>query len=107
MHKKLLIIAHQPSTNTQQMASAFIAGSRAAEAENVSISMVAPLECQPKQLLDADAVLIFTTENLGYMAGTTKDWFDRVYYPVLESKQGLPYALVIRAGTDGTGTRER
>ena len=36
MHKKLLIIAHQPSTNTQQMASAFIAGSRAAEAENVS-----------------------------------------------------------------------
>ena len=67
MHKKLLIIAHQPSTNTQQMASAFIAGSRAAEAENVSISMVAPLECQPKQLLDADAVLIFTTENLGYM----------------------------------------
>ena len=105
MHKKLLIIAHRPSANTQQMASAFIAGSRAAEAENVSISMVAPLECQPKQLLDADAVLIFTTENLGYMAGTTKDWFDRVYYPVLELKQGLPYALVIRAGTDGTGTR--
>ena len=105
MHKKLLIVAHQPSANTQQMLDACIAGSTAAEAENVSISIVAPLDCQPHQLLAADAVIILTTENLGYMAGATKDWFDRVYYPVLELKQGLPYALVIRAGSDGTGTQ--
>ena len=73
--------------------------------DNVSTLIVAPLDCQPNQLLDADAVIILTTENLGYIAGTTKDWFDRVYYPVLELKQGLPYALVIRAGLDGTGTK--
>jgi hypothetical protein len=105
MNKKILIVAHQPSPNTQQMVAALISGSEAAEADNVSTLIVAPLDCQPNQLLDADAVIILTTENLGYMAGTTKDWFDRVYYPVLELKQGLPYALVIRAGLDGTGTK--
>jgi multimeric flavodoxin WrbA len=82
-----------------------MAGSRAADTENVEVLIVAPLDCQAKQLLNADAVVILTTENLGYMAGATKDWFDRVYYPVLELKQGLPYALIIRAGIDGTGTQ--
>ena len=105
MHKKLLIVAHQPSANTQQMLNACIAGTKAAETDMVEVFIAAPLDCQPSQLLDADAVIILTTENLGYMAGATKDWFDRVYYPVLEPKQGLPYALVIRAGLDGTGTQ--
>jgi hypothetical protein len=105
MLKKLLIIAHQPSTNTQAMVDACLKGTLSAETSDVAVSVVAPLECSPEQVLEADAVIIITTENLGYMAGATKDWFDRVYYPVLELKQGLPFALVIRAGLDGTGTK--
>jgi len=105
MQKKLLIVAHQPSANTKKLVEACVNGTAAAESDEVLVCIVEPLECTPEQVLEADAVIILTTENLGYMAGATKDFFDRVYYPVLQKKQGMPFAVVIRAGLDGTGTQ--
>jgi multimeric flavodoxin WrbA len=37
------------------------------------------------------------------MAGLMKEFFDRVYYPVLDQLNGRPYALLVCAGSDGTG----
>ena len=103
--KQLLIVAHAPSPNTRKLAEAALRGARHPDIEQVETRWVPPLEAQPQDVLQADAIILGTTENLGYMSGALKDFFDRCYYPLLEEKQGLPCALYIRAGMDGTGTR--
>ncbi|EKF75400.1 hypothetical protein A11A3_03549 [Alcanivorax hongdengensis A-11-3] len=104
MSKHLLIVAHAPSANTLRLREAAARGAGHADIENVSVTVKAPLDAGPDDIRACDAILMGTTENLGYMSGALKDFFDRSYYPVLEEKQGLPCALYIRAGHDGTGT---
>jgi len=62
-----------------------------------------PLDANADDVLEADGLLLGTTENFGSMSGLIKDFMERIYYPVLEQKQGMPYALFIKAGEDGQG----
>ena len=103
--RRLLIVAHAPSAHTLQLRDAVIHGASSAEADGLDIRHLPPLEAGPEDVLAAQAIILGTPENLGYMSGALKDFFDRIYYPCLELTQGLPYALYIRAGHDGTGTR--
>ena len=80
-------------------------GARHDDINDVEVVVKAPLEAGPDDVLNANGVILGTTENLGYMSGALKDFFDRSYYPLLGKTQGLPYTLYIRAGLDGTGTR--
>jgi hypothetical protein len=103
MSKRLLIVAHAPSENTLSLRAAVERG--ALSETGIDVKVVAPLQAGPDDVLAAQAVILGTTENLGYMSGALKDFFDRSYNPLLEKTQGLPCALYIRAGSDGTGTR--
>ncbi len=104
MRKRLLIVAHAPSPNTIAMKDAALRGAQHPDIEQVDTHWIPPLAAGPDHVLAADAILFGTTENLGTLSGALKDFFDRSYYPVLEKKQGLPCALYVRAGNDGTGT---
>jgi len=86
------------------MLGAIVRGAESATDNRIEIAAQTAFETKSDQVIQAHAIILGTTENLGYMSGGLKDFFDRVYYPCLEKTQGLPYSLVIRAGQDGTGT---
>jgi len=101
--KQLLIVAHAPSSNTLKLLESVQRG--ASGFDDVAVTVQSPFAARPQDVLATDGIILGTTENLGYMSGALKDFFDRIYYPCLEETQGRPYALYIRARHDGTGTR--
>ena len=103
--KTLLIVAHSPSDNTQKLVDACSRGASHKDIDGVRIRVVPPLQASPEDVRRADAVILGTTENFGYMSGALKDFFDRIFYPCLEQTEALPCAVYIRAGLDGTGTK--
>lgn len=103
--RQLLIVGHVPSVNTQALRDAVERGARHLDIAGVDVTVLSPFDAGADDVRAADAVILGTTENLGYMSGALKDFFDRTYYAVIDDTQGLPYAVYIRAGLDGTGTR--
>ena len=103
--KHLLIVAHNPSDNTQKLVDATLRGARHEDIDGVEVKHIPPLQAVADDVLRADAIILGTTENFGYMSGALKDFFDRIYYPCLEHTEAMPFATYIRAGLDGTGTK--
>ena len=87
------------------MTGALVKGASHADIGGIDVRLTAPLETGPEEVLDADAIILGTTENFGYMSGGMKDFFDRIYYPCLKKTESLPFAMFIRAGNDGLGAR--
>ncbi len=105
MNKRLLIIAHAPSPNIQRMIDAVLRGAGNEEINHVDTLFIPAFDAVAEDVIKSDAVILATPENLGYMSGALKDFFDRNYYPCMDKIDGLPCAILIRAGNDGTGTR--
>lgn len=99
--KQLLIVFHSMTGAAEQLAAAAAAGAR--EEPAVQTRLVTAASAGVDDMLLADGYLFATPENLATMAGLMKDFFDRVYYPVLDRINGRPYAAIIAAGTDGMG----
>jgi multimeric flavodoxin WrbA len=99
--KSLLIVYHSMTGAAEQLAHAAAAGARDEPA--VKTKLLRAASAGVDDVLAAHGYLFATPENLATMAGQMKDFFDRVYYPVLDRLNGRPYAVIIAAGTDGTG----
>ena len=102
--KKLLIVANQPSLNTTHLATKTLAGAQHPDISGVQSSLRQPLDANAEDVLDSDGIIIGSTENFGAIAGLVKDFLERIYYPCLDHTQGMPWALYVRAGNDGSGT---
>jgi multimeric flavodoxin WrbA len=85
------------------MADAVIRGATHEDIEGVEVRTKTALEADADDLLWADAFILGTPENFGYMSGALKYFLDRVYYPCEGKIAGRPWALFVRAGNDGTG----
>ncbi|MEM6986895.1 MAG: flavodoxin family protein [Pseudomonadota bacterium] len=101
---RILMVANKPSENTARLWDAARRGLIHPDVEGPGADCFEPLDATPQHLLEARAVLIGTTENFGYMSGLVKDFFERTYYTCEGQTEGMPYAVYIRAGRDGTGT---
>ena len=99
----LLVYGGHPGGRTDRLRAAVEAGVRDV-GERLQLTSRPALQCGADELLRAHAVLLGTPEHFGYMSGALKDFFDRSFYPAEGKTAGLPYALFVSAGTDGTGT---
>jgi len=105
MSKTVLLIAHTPSPNTLALATAAMESVASHDTGDVVMQCLSPFDVSTTDVTTAAAVIIGTTENIGYMAGATKDMFDRCYNDWLDSTAAKPVAIYIRAGLDGTATK--
>lgn len=101
--KHLLIVSNCPAESARQIQQAVANGAADPEISGIQVVVKEPLDAGIDDVMLADGFLLGSTENFGYMSGLMKDFFERIYYAVLEEKQGLPYGLFIKAGQDGEG----
>lgn len=103
MNKQLLVVYHSGSGGTATLVDAVLAGARDPAIEGVTVTAHSAFDITARDVREADGIVLGTPENFGYMSGALKHFFDTVYYDCLEYTQGLPYALLIKAGNDGQG----
>ena len=103
MKKTLLVVWHSQSGDTRRLLDAVLRGARDPVFVDIEVNAVEALVATPDDVLRADALLLATPENFGYMSGGLKVFFERIYHPCLEHTQGRSFGLLVRAGNDGSG----
>jgi NAD(P)H-dependent FMN reductase len=101
--KHLLVVFHSRSGGTQALADAAIAGATSDDIDGVDVRVKRAFDAEAEDVRWCDAILLGTPENFGYMSGALKDFFERIYYVLIDETPGLPYALFVKGGHDGDG----
>jgi NAD(P)H-dependent FMN reductase len=99
----LLVVEHTPSIAVQEMLEATLRGAKNPDLGSLDVEIRAALSSGPADVLAADAVILGTPANIGYMSGALKHFLDQVYYPCMEVTHGLPYGVFVHGNNDTTG----
>jgi len=89
---RLLVVHHSPTRTSRALTDAVLAGTADPELGDVEVVVRAALEATADDVLAADAVLLGTTANFGYMSGALKHFFDSTFLTIGGA-----------LGSDGTG----
>jgi NAD(P)H-dependent FMN reductase len=100
---RLLIVHHTPSPSVHTMLEAVKEGAHADAIQGVEVVVRAALHATATDALEADAYLLGTPANLGYISGALKHFFDEIYYPCIEQTIGRPYGVYLHGNSDTTG----
>jgi len=101
--RHLLVVYHSRSGCTQALADAAIAGAESDEIDGVEVRVKHAFDATVDDVRWCGGIVLGTPENFGYMSGALKDFFERIYYTLLDETRGLPYALFVKGGHDGEG----
>lgn len=100
---RLLVVHHTPSMAVREMLEALVAGAGHPDLAEVEVVTEPALSATVTDLLAADALVLLTPANIGYMSGALKHFFDTIYYPCMDATRGLPWGLAVHGNTDTTG----
>ena len=95
--KKVLIVYHSQSGNTEAMAKAMSEGANGAGA---TVVLKRAVDANADDILGCDIVAIGTPSYFGYMAGLVKDFFDRAWITIRDKVGNKPY---VTFGSKGGG----
>jgi multimeric flavodoxin WrbA len=100
---RLLVVHHTASPTLHTMFEAVMEGATNDAIEGVDVVARAALVATAVDVLEADAYLLGTPANLGYISGALKHFFDQIYYPCLDETAGRPYTFYVHGNSDTTG----
>ena len=105
MSGHLLVVWHPRPPSIGQLRDAVLAGIADAGTDLPVRSLAAP-DAGVDEVEAAAAAAIVTPENFGMVSGLVKDFLERIYpwfEEVPNRRPGLPYLLVAKGASDGTG----
>ncbi len=76
---RLLIVHHSPTPSVAALTDAVVAGASDDAIEGVEVVVRAALEADAEDVLAADAYVLGTPANFGYMSGALKHFFDTIF----------------------------
>jgi multimeric flavodoxin WrbA len=99
----LLVVHHTTSPSLDAMLQSVLSGARTDEITGVEVRVRPALAATAVDVLGADAFVLGTPVNIGYMSGALKHFFDQIYYPCLTAKAGAGYGLYLHGNSDAAG----
>jgi multimeric flavodoxin WrbA len=100
--RHLLVVHHSRTGTTAALRDAVLEGAATVGAA-VSVRSLGAFDAAAEDVWWAEAIVLCTPANFGYMSGALKDFFERIYHPCADRTAGLPYALVVKGDTDVDG----